>query len=128
MHIICKNAYIFIAMILFELIINMNSIYAEKVGVDWNETQKIPVFCYHDVVDNNNTKALEKDPFAITEKRLDEHFNLLKKEGFTPISIKQYEDYINGIGNLPDKPVLLSFDDGRESMYTNIYPLLKKYN
>lgn len=101
---------------------------AKENTVNLNNVQKISVFCYHDVVANDNAKVLEKDPYAVTEKRLEEHFELFKKEGFTPISIKQYENYLKGNGVLPEKPVLLSFDDGRESMYTRIYPLLKKYN
>ena len=100
---------------------------AAKTSVS-GDVQQIPAFCYHDVVADNDTATLAKDPYAVTEKRLEEHFKMFKAKGYTPISIKQYEDYIQGKGTLPPKPILLSFDDGRESMYTKIYPLLKKYN
>ena len=88
--------------------------------------QEIPVFCYHDVEDNE--KNIVNDPYAITTKRLEEHFKLFKEYGYTPISVKQYEDYLSGKAKLPDKPIILTFDDGRISMYSDIYPLLKKYD
>lgn len=116
-------------MVIFSgMFFNLNNVQAKENTVDLNNVQKIPAFCYHDVVADNDTQILEKDPYAITQKRLEEHFELFKKNGYTPISLKQYGDYLNGRGKLPDKPILLSFDDGRESMYTRIYPLLKKYN
>ncbi len=123
-----KNVCLSIMVFLSGMIFSFNNVTAKENTVNLDSIQKIPVFCYHDVVANDNAKALEKDPYAITEKRLEEHFELLKKEGFTPISLKQYENYVERKGILPEKPVLLSFDDGRESMYTRIYPILKKYN
>ena len=116
-------------MVIFSgMFFNLNNVQAKENTVDLNNVQKIPAFCYHDVVADNDTQILEKDPYAITQKRLEEHFELFKKNGYTPISLKQYGDYLNGRGKLPDKPILLSFDDGCESMYTRIYPLLKIYN
>ena len=123
-----KNVCLSIMVFLSGMIFSFSNVTAKENTVNLDSIQKIPVFCYHDVVANDNAKALEKDPYAITEKRLEEHFELLKKEGFTPISLKQYENYVERKGILPEKPVLLSFDDGRESMYTRIYPILKKYN
>lgn len=92
------------------------------------EYQSIPVLCYHDVVTPDKKEVLKKDVYAITTKRLEEHFLLYKKLGYTPISMKQYADFVEGRGTLPAKPVIITFDDGRDSMYYNIYPLLKKYN
>lgn len=93
-----------------------------------SEYQSITAFCYHDVVTPDRRDILDKDVYAISTTRLEEHFKLYKKLGYTPISLKQYDDYIEGRGELPEMPILLSFDDGRDSMYHNIYPLLKKYN
>lgn len=90
--------------------------------------QSIPALCYHDVASPDREDILSRDPYAISTKRLEEHFQLYKKLGYTPISMKQYADYIEGKASLPEKPIMITFDDGRDSMYYNIYPLLKKYN
>lgn len=92
-----------------------------------SEYQRVTAFCYHDVVTPDRHDVLNSDRYAISTARLEEHFKLYKKLGYTPISLQQYDDYLEGRGELPDKPILLTFDDGRESMYRNIYPLLKKY-
>ena len=56
------------------------------------------------------------------------HFNWLKENGYNVISWQQVIDAENGKGTLPDNAVLLSFDDGYETMYNVVFPLLKAYN
>lgn len=36
----------------------------------------------------------------------------LAKDGYTTVSVTQLTDYMNGIGKMPNKPVLITFDDG----------------
>lgn len=99
------------------------------------------VMCYHDVIDETapvikteEEKELKGElkrqyfPQTITVQRLTAHFNWLRDNGYTPVSWKQIEDARNGRGKLPEKAVLLTFDDGYISFYTKIYPLLKAYN
>ncbi len=52
----------------------------------------------------------------------------LQDNGYSAISVQQVLDAHNGGKPLPDKAVLLSFDDGFSSFYTRVYPLLKAYN
>ena len=121
---LCINCILIIAI----LSIYNNSIEAKSKEIDLSDRQKIISFCYHNVVDSSEKELLNKDVYALTDKELENHFKLFKEKGYTPISIKQYQDYLEKGIALPDKPILISFDDGHESMYTKIYPLLKKYN
>ncbi|WP_373766245.1 poly-beta-1,6-N-acetyl-D-glucosamine N-deacetylase PgaB [Glaesserella sp.] len=87
------------------------------------------VLCYHDVVDESVIKKGQQYyPQTISVEMLVNHFNWLKHNGYTPVSWQQILDAKNGGQPLPDKAVLLTFDDGYESFYTVIYPLLKAYN
>lgn len=66
--------------------------------------------------------------YVISEYEFEEDLKLLKKYGYKPITVKQLLKYSSGRDRLPDKPVMLTFDDGFESDYVYAFPLLKKYN
>ncbi len=84
--------------------------------------------CYHDVVDIKLTPNLRIFPQTITRDRLVEHFNLIKQNGFQPVSFQHILDAKAGKRMLPNKAVLLTFDDAYESFYSLVYPLLRLYN
>ncbi|VEI47451.1 biofilm PGA synthesis lipoprotein PgaB [Actinobacillus equuli] len=65
---------------------------------------------------------------TITAQQLISHFNWFKAQGYNVVSWQQVMDAEQGKTTLPPKAVLISFDDGYETMYSVIYPLLKAYN
>ncbi len=83
----------------------------------------IKVLCYHDV---SSAPDAEKDPFAVSPALLREHIKHLKDDGYTFISIDDYQNIMNGRTPAPAKAVLLTFDDGYQSFYTEIFPILKE--
>lgn len=85
------------------------------------------VISYHDVVDLSVSPGVALLPQTITRPRLIEHFNLIRSRGYQPVSFQQVLDAEAGIAALPDKAVLLVFDDGYRSFYDIVYPLLKLY-
>jgi biofilm PGA synthesis lipoprotein PgaB len=88
--------------------------------------QTIWAFSWHDVRDEVVNDA-DPDPYAISTKNLTEFFDYLNRRGYEPVSVQQLLDARMGLSPLPDKPVLLSFDDGLRSSYTRVFPLLKRY-
>ena len=50
----------------------------------------------------------------------------LKAAGYTTVDIWQLRDYVEHGTPLPEKPVMISFDDGYESNYSIAYPILKE--
>ena len=87
------------------------------------------VLAYHSVIDETAPSS-EKNyfPQTISATMLINHFNWLKNNGYQVISWQQVIDAENGKTTLPEKAVLLSFDDGYETMYSVIFPILKAYN
>ena len=79
---------------------------------------------YHDVVDTRD--QLTSD--AVTMDTLVNHFEWLLANNYHPISIDQLLQVQEGRAKLPKKAVLLCWDDGYESFYTHVFPLLKAYN
>ena len=86
------------------------------------------VLCYHDIVDLKLTPNLKLYPQTIRRDTLIRHFNWIKQQGYHPVSFQQILDAKAGKAPLPEKAILLSFDDGYESFYRLVYPLLKLYN
>ncbi|MDG2915272.1 poly-beta-1,6-N-acetyl-D-glucosamine N-deacetylase PgaB [Bisgaard Taxon 10/6] len=91
--------------------------------------EHLGILCYHNVIDESvPNKHQQYFPQTISAQTLITHFNWLRNNGYKPVSLQQIMDARNGGHPLPDKAVLLTFDDGYESFYNVIYPLLKAYN
>ena len=82
----------------------------------------LPVIMYHSVC--------EKTPadYIVSPSQLENDLLWLKNNGFTSISAQQLIDYTQNIGELPPKPVLITFDDGFYNNLSLALPLLEKYD
>jgi biofilm PGA synthesis lipoprotein PgaB len=85
------------------------------------------VLAYHDVRDDVGLQA-DRDPDATSTDHLISHFDWLKANGYAIVSLQQVVDASHGGATLPPNAVLLTFDDGLESFYTRVYPLLRAYD
>ncbi|WP_058485373.1 polysaccharide deacetylase family protein [Defluviitalea phaphyphila] len=57
-----------------------------------------------------------------------EQMQFLYNEGYVTLSLKDIIDFYYGNKELPEKAVLLTFDDMYKSVLINVYPILKHYN
>ncbi|WP_455530069.1 polysaccharide deacetylase family protein [Ruminococcus sp.] len=82
----------------------------------------LPVIMYHSVC--------EKAPsaYTVTPQQLKNDLTWLKNNGYTSVSARQLTDYTRGIGELPEKPVLITFDDGFYNNLSLALPMLEKYD
>jgi peptidoglycan/xylan/chitin deacetylase (PgdA/CDA1 family) len=83
---------------------------------------KVPVMMYHDILPEKQVF------FDVTPAEFEQHLKLIQEKGLTPITMDQLMLHLRTGAALPEKPILLTFDDGYEGHYTYVYPLLKKYN
>lgn len=89
---------------------------------DRARTAKIPIIMYHDIT---ATKDVSWD---VTPEELERHFQALQEGGYTPITMDRMVNHLRTGAQLPEKPVLLTFDDNYVGQYKYAFPLLKKYN
>jgi len=89
-----------------------------------NEKIKIPVICYHSI----NKDPSGKSPIIISPEKFRQHLQTIKDNGYTTLTMSQFNDYIFGDKPIPEKSVLLTFDDGYMDNYTNAFPILKEFN
>lgn len=85
------------------------------------------VLSYHDIRDDVAAKG-DPDAFAVSTQNFAAHLDWLSAHGYQPVSLQQVIDASRGAAVLPDKAVLLTFDDGLRSVYSKVYPLLRAYN
>lgn len=84
-------------------------------------SSNIPILAYHDVLDNplNDTD--------ISYEKFEKQMEFLKKHNYRTLSLDEFYEWKNG-KKIPGKKVVLTFDDGYESFYTKVVPILNKYN
>ncbi|KMN34164.1 hypothetical protein VI26_14320 [Chromobacterium sp. LK1] len=82
------------------------------------------ILCYHEV---GKTDEAASDPFAVDARSLVRQMEWMRGQGYSFVSLQQVLDDRAGGKPLPDKAVLLTFDDGYRSVYTNVYPVLKLF-
>lgn len=89
---------------------------------------KVPIILYHNFV--TTVPDIDSDNFNYinTPQSFEENIKVLLENGYTIISMKELNDAYNGKIELPEKPILIHFDDGYYSNYEYVYPILKKYN
>ena len=96
----------------------------ESAVKDSRETVQLPILMYHGIT-GDPSKTGE---YFITADTFEKDLKWLRDHGYTTISVKQLADYAKNGARLPEKPVLLTFDDGYRNNYTLAFPLLQKYN
>lgn len=91
-------------------------------SVSVSEGVRVPILMYHIILKNSNGNKYTVSPsdFEKDLKFLDEH-------GYTTVFMQDLIDYVYDGTPLPEKPVVLTFDDGYYNNYYYIYPLLKQY-
>lgn len=88
----------------------------------------IPILVYHNIEEKPSKVSNSELPYYVTPETLDEQFKYLSDNNYTSLTFKDLQLIEENKLKLPEKPVIITFDDGRENQFTNAYPLLKKYN
>lgn len=104
------------------LLVNQEPIKAPSPQInDLARRAKVPIIMYHDIL------AEKEVFFDVTPEELEADFKLIQEQGLTPVSLPQLVEHLQTGKPLPEKPIILSFDDGYGGHYQYVYPLLKKY-
>ncbi|WP_164985190.1 polysaccharide deacetylase family protein [Ammoniphilus sp. CFH 90114] len=83
--------------------------------------EQVLVLNYHHLADDLET------PFTIKPAHFEEHMEFLKNHHFHPLKIKEFYEFLDtGLLN-QENAVLITFDDGYESGFTEAFPILQKY-
>lgn len=114
---------IFIIIGVIALLILLFFIYVE---INKN-SQQIVVLTYHNIIPDNIEKK-SNDNDTLTVSKFDEQMKYLLENGYTSISANDLYKWKMKEIDLPEKSVLLTFDDGYYSFKYLVEPILEKYN
>jgi biofilm PGA synthesis lipoprotein PgaB len=88
----------------------------------WKPDQFLAL-AYHDVEDDDPDQGF----LSVRTDRLVDQLAWLRANGYQAVSVDQILAARQGGQPLPERAVLLSFDDGYRSFYTRVLPILKAY-
>ena len=88
--------------------------------------RQVAVLVYHNIVLSQEEKANDQD--ALTKEEFEEQIKYLEESGYTSISLDDFYNWKEGIADIPEKSVVITFDDGYYSFKYLAQPILQKYN
>jgi peptidoglycan/xylan/chitin deacetylase (PgdA/CDA1 family) len=85
---------------------------------------KVPVLAYHRVTEN-----VEKyNGMAVSPAHFRRQMKFLAENNYTPITLDDWYNTVKHGTKLPEKPVIITFDDAWKSQYENALPILAEFN
>ena len=101
-----------------------NTFAAQEEHQEAPETKGIPVpiIMYHSITLDNDRCG----EYVVSLDQIEDDIEYLKQKDFTPVFVNDLIRYVNYGGELPDKPVILTFDDGFYNNREYLFGLLKK--
>lgn len=89
-----------------------------------NDNRGVPVICYHYIGEDPTGKS----PLIISKEKLRDHLKTIKDDGYTTLTMEELNNYLFKDEPIPEKSVVITFDDGSIDNYTNAFPILKEFN
>ena len=85
----------------------------------------IPVIMYHGV--GNDYPGWVWNHLVIPLDVFEGQMRILKERGWTTIGLEQLRAHVATGASVPEKSIVLTFDDGYRDNYVHAFPILKKY-
>lgn len=111
---------IFFAFLLLHI---SNGDYMSAANAKQSQNVEIPVLLYHVVKPDPDPD----NPYQFSLEEFEKHMAYLHENGYRTLTMKQYFNILDKKAAMPEKPILLTFDDNSNDFYPYVYPVLQKY-
>ncbi|MBR6521240.1 MAG: polysaccharide deacetylase family protein, partial [Oscillospiraceae bacterium] len=88
------------------------------------QSVQLPILMYHHI----STDPSRLGDYVVSPETFENDLKYLSRLGYTSISLAELIAYVDGRGSLPEKPIMITFDDGQRSFAEYALPLLEKYD
>jgi peptidoglycan/xylan/chitin deacetylase (PgdA/CDA1 family) len=89
-----------------------------------NEDVGVPVLYYHSVLPDSEVTT--PNEVTISPQKLKEELKIVKDLGYTTLTLSELTDYLNNNMPIPEKSIVITFDDGYTDNYVHAFPILKE--
>ncbi len=90
------------------------------VGVRVDGYQTVPILAYHRIGPRPSAMTITADGFR-------RQMRYLRDNGYRVISLSAIADFLEGRRQLPERAVIITFDDGYSSVYDAAFPILREF-
>lgn len=94
----------------------------ENTFTDTSDKIKLPIIMYHEIRKTNTGKDI------ITPSEFESDLKFLEENDYHTITMADLIAYVYDNKDLPENPIMLTFDDGYYNNYIYGFPLLQKYD
>lgn len=84
----------------------------------------IPILMYHSIVPD----VMPEGRLSVSVESFQRQMRFLKNHNYNVMPLNEVADFIKYKKKVPPKTVAITLDDGYKDNYTNVFPILKKYN
>lgn len=127
MYIKAKVKSFIVIAIIFSLIM-MFAVSKQSVAVETISEAKgeisLPIIMYHSFLKDEKMQG----DYTVSPELFEADLKYITANGYTTVTVNDLIAYVYEEKDLPDKCIMLTFDDGYYNNYYYAYPLLKKYN
>ena len=89
--------------------------------------KQVPVICYHQIREWRDKDSKSAKDIITSPSTFRDQIKMLADSGFTSILPDQLYDYLLYGTALPEKPVMITFDDNDGTQYSAAHPILKEF-
>lgn len=97
------------------------------LGVHADQMQAVPILCYHRFGPTLGKASTGLGKMTVSAANFAAQLDWLARNDFHVIRLPQLLNYLEGREALPRRTVVITIDDGYESVHRYAFPLLKKY-
>ncbi|WP_108308606.1 polysaccharide deacetylase family protein [Metalysinibacillus jejuensis] len=111
---------------IFVLSIAILSTFTTTTKAETNYASNVVVINFHSFFEEGEYPRLNN--INVTPDNFKAILLALQNHGYNTVAEQDFYDFLNGNKNLPEKSIIITIDDGYESVYTNAFPILKELN
>ncbi|RMG80081.1 MAG: polysaccharide deacetylase family protein [Chloroflexi bacterium] len=106
---------------------NLSIDFPREMGDGTLRRISVPILMYHYVSELPPDADDIRIENTLAPQLFEEHIAYLVENGYVSVSLYEIHDALMNGSRLPDKPVVLTFDDGYRDHYEIVFPILQQY-